>query len=375
MLRRYITAIAVTGLAWIATVWSAPRLPAPNYLPFAAAVAIATWYGGVGPGLVASVLSILSIDFSFLPPVSSVELTHSEELLDTSVFAVVALTIAATTSALRRARLLAEVRAGQLDAANRQLSEQIHEIQRLSTEVQRSREHVLGIVAHDLRNPLHRLMATAEMLEHPELEPQRRQSLLAVARRAATQMNRLISDLLDSAQVYSGRLSIERAPAAAVRVVEETIEMCAPLVEQAGVKLRMEVPQADLIIDADASRAQQALGNLVSNAVKFTPRGGRVVVRLRADGSRIIYEVEDTGPGIAAERLPQLFDSFWQGTPGDRRGIGLGLAIAKGIVEAHGGRISVKSAIGKGSTFAFDLPRIETAEFPSVDRAPAARLA
>jgi signal transduction histidine kinase len=355
-LLRYAVAITVSLAAWGLTVGLAPALGGPNYLPFAAAVAIATWYGGASAGLVTSALSIVAIDFSFLPPTSAVELTHSEELLDIAMFVVVAVAIGATTAELRRARVLAEIHAKSLVRANTELKQQIDRVQRLSAELERAREDTLGMVAHDLRNPLHLMTATTELLEDGDLPVRRRRELTAIAQRAARQMNRLIADLLDSAQMQAGRLSLALSELTLGALVTQAVETCSLTAKARGIRLEADVSDPELLVCADSARVQQVLGNLLSNALKFTEPGGQVVVRARPAGGKALVEVCDTGPGIAAEHISHLFEKFWQERAGDRRGIGLGLVIAKGIVEAHGGRLWVESTPGRGSTFAFTLP-------------------
>ena len=334
----------------------APDLPEPNYLPFVAAVALSTWYGGIGAGLVSSALSVLAIDFAFLPPVGSLELTHSEEVVDTVVFVAVAAVISATTTALRRARALAEERARALVAANTALEQQMEEVKQLSEDLQRTREDVLRTVAHDLRNPLHVIIASTAMLREPELSDERRASLGSITKRAADQMNRLLADLLDSAQIHAGHLSLELADVSLAAIVDRAAESARALADQHSIRLDVHITDATTKVRADDERIQQVLGNLIGNALKFTPPHGCITLAAHGERDRAVIRVSDTGPGIAPEQLPRLFEAFWQQRSVDRRGVGLGLGIAKGIVEAHGGTISVESTVGRGTTFSFTLP-------------------
>ena len=129
--------------------------------------------------------------------------------------------------------------------------------------------------------------------------------------------------------------------------------MLRPLAAEKGIDLVARAIPGD--VSCDRGRVQQVLSNLVGNAIKFSPPGGRVTMAARQDGPRVRFEVVDTGPGIAAADQVKLFDRFWQSDRGDRRGIGLGLSIAKGLVEAHGGQIGVESTVGAGSTFWFTI--------------------
>ena len=224
-------------------------------------------------------------------------------------------------------------------------------------EATRARDDVLAVVAHDLRNPLNTVsMAVSLMLEStpPERVQERRQ--VEIVRRAADRMNAMIQDLLDVKRMESGRLTIDAKPELPSGLVNDTIDMLRPLAAGSTIRLETSIEDNLPTVLADSARIQQVLSNLVGNAVKFTPRSGRITVCAECVGNEVRFGVIDTGPGIPAEQLPHIFGRFWQAKTSDRRGIGLGLAIAKGIVEAHNGRIWVESHVGLGSTFYFTLP-------------------
>jgi PAS domain S-box-containing protein len=220
----------------------------------------------------------------------------------------------------------------------------------------RARDQVLSYVAHDLRSPLGGISLMAELLlRHPVEEAERRRSLDAIVQ-AAGQMDRLIQDLLDVGRIEGGGLRLDAEPLAVGALVGEAMLVLEPSAAGAGVRLSMDLP-ADLPpVLADRGRLLQVLANLVENAIRFTPRGGGITLRAVASATEVTFAVADTGAGIAPEDLPRLFDRFWQAQRAGRGGAGLGLAIARGIVEAHGGRIWAESQPGQGSTFFFTLP-------------------
>ncbi len=223
----------------------------------------------------------------------------------------------------------------------------------------RARDDVLAVVAHDLRNPLNTVtMAVSLMLETtpPERVEERRQA--EIVRRAADRMNRMIQDLLDVKRMESGRLTTDLKPELPATLIHDTIDMLRPLAAGSTIRLEADIEDNLPPVLADAARVQQVLSNLVGNAVKFTPRSGRITVCAEHIEGEVRFGVIDTGPGIPAEQLPHIFGRFWQAKTSDHRGIGLGLAIAKGIVEAHNGRIWVESHVGLGSTFYFTLPTV-----------------
>lgn len=218
----------------------------------------------------------------------------------------------------------------------------------------------LAAVVHDLRNPLAAIVAGVGRVliragagdVSPDLVPQ-----LGVVRRAAERMSHLVQDLLDLARIRTGRFSIELARHAAKDLLDDAASMLRPLCEEKKLELSVEVARDGTTL-CDHARILQVLSNLVANAIKYTPRGGSIALRADVDGRDLVLTVADTGPGIAAEHLHQIFDRYWQGRPGDHGGAGLGLAIAREIVLAHGGRIWARSARGQGTEVSFTLPRL-----------------
>jgi signal transduction histidine kinase len=226
-----------------------------------------------------------------------------------------------------------------------------------ATRATRARDEVLGVVAHDLRNPLATVkMCAGALAASPE--PAQVAELTDVIRRSTEWMEHIIRDLLDVTAIEAGRLSVARAPLPLEDLLDAARAVYAPLAAERGLAFEARCAEPLDPLDADADRLLQAVGNLVGNAVKFTPAGGRVTLTASraADGRATRLEVADTGPGIAAAHLPNVFDRFWQARETRRAGAGLGLAIARGIAEAHGGTIGVDSAPGAGARFFIDIP-------------------
>lgn len=219
----------------------------------------------------------------------------------------------------------------------------------------RTREEVLGVVAHDLRNPLSVVGTTVDALTKLDLDPPMRAHLLAAGGRAVRHMNRLIADLLDVVRLETGHLSLETDVVPVAAILDEAADAAGHLADEKNVSFSIDRPATGLQLRADRERLGQVLGNLIGNAIKFTPAGGKVTLSARADEDNVTFEVADTGPGLSPEGQAHLFERFWQARS-DRRGVGLGLPIAKGIVEAHGGRIWVESKPGAGSHFFFAIP-------------------
>jgi signal transduction histidine kinase len=170
-------------------------------------------------------------------------------------------------------------------------------------------------------------------------------------------MDRLIRDLLDMASLQAGRLKLDLGQYAVDDLVREGLALLEPLAIQNRIELRTRLPREHCWVSCDRDRVFQVLSNLVGNALKFTPEGGRVTVEVEPGEELVRFSVRDTGPGIPTEALPHLFQPFWQAEGTGKKGTGLGLFISYGLVAAHGGSVEVESAPGQGSTFSFTLPR------------------
>jgi len=225
----------------------------------------------------------------------------------------------------------------------------------------RERDELMAIVSHDLRNPVNAIvMLTGALMAQSDAGapiPVELDQLQAV-RSAARQADGLIQDLQDVSRITAGRLPVNARLVSVADLVTETTELFEPTAEATELTLTCELPPDLPRVLADVSRIQQVLSNLLVNAIKFTPPGGSVFVTAREEPTqcRVRISVRDTGPGIAREDVPRLFDRYWQAPRLLRAGSGLGLFIAKGIVEAHGGHIEVDTATGIGTTMSFTLP-------------------
>jgi PAS domain S-box-containing protein len=266
-----------------------------------------------------------------------------------------------------RARVVLDAsgRPSKMVGLNRDVTEQksgeraLDDARREAVDAANAREELLAMAGHDLRNPLTAILTNASVIQR-SLEAQNPALMQRLPRqiemilKASGKMARLISDLVDYARIEAGRLPLKRKPEDARHIVEEALETLMPQAEAKHV--RIDCGPADVgIIDCDRGRIGQVLSNLVGNAIKYVPDGGEVRVRVERQGRDVLFSVADNGPGIAQEQLPFIFKRFWRGQSGET-GSGLGLYIARGIVEAHGGRIWVESQQGAGSTFHFTLP-------------------
>jgi PAS domain S-box-containing protein len=225
-----------------------------------------------------------------------------------------------------------------------------------------ARDEVLGVVSHDLRNPISAIAMCARVLEiSPPADEAKRRELLATIRESTDSVNHMIEDLLDVANIERGRLSLEVNDEEPAQLVLRAMHMFDVEAKEQGIDLDVRLATNLPLVKADGSRIVQALGNLVRNAIKFTPNGGCITIGAEGQDGSVVFAVTDTGRGISDDNQRRIFDRYWQSSEGaSARGSGLGLSIAQGIVEAHGGRIWVESTLGKGSMFAFTIPRAST---------------
>jgi len=292
----------------------------------------------------------------------------NQNLIETFVKqASVALQRRQAEEALREARDELEIRVQErtreLEEANEQLRE-LYEVEKRQRaeleEEQKIRGLFVNILAHELRTPLTPLIASAGLLKDiAAYDPKSREYRLAnlVENGAQTLASRL-DELLDLARFAVGAFTIHPEPLDLKALLEKVAPQYERLIEKKKQSIILDVPQTLPVIKADRSRLGQLLSNLLSNATKFSPEEGSITVRARSEGSELVVEVEDHGSGLSEEEQERVFKPYHRVEQDRQRfaGLGLGLAVSKQIVEAHGGRIWVKSQLGSGSTFGFSLP-------------------
>jgi signal transduction histidine kinase len=295
-----------------------------RHLVFLPLTMIVTWFWGFGPALMAAVLSTAAISWFWTEPPYHLKVT-SDLLLYFALAVVIARLVTSLQQASRRADQAA-----------------------------RAREQVLAVVAHDLRNPLAAIQLSADSLRAlvPTEGPARRQ--IDTVGRAATRMERLIADLLDATKLEQGGVDLAIADEPVEGILNEAVELFAAQAREKGLALEASGAAERGTVRCDRSRLLQVLANLLANAVRFTPAGGKVALRADVSVYSVRFEVRDTGPGIPAENQPHVFERYWHA---DRKGAGLGLFIAQSLVRAQGGKIELDSQPGLGARFFFTLPR------------------
>lgn len=226
-------------------------------------------------------------------------------------------------------------------------------------EATRLQDQFTGMISHELRTPVSAVVGHLELLRDDPLTPDQVRSV-EVAERNAARLLRLVDDLLFTARVDAGRFPLALADVDVAEVARAAVESARPAADRAGVVLALDVPDAPVVLPADAVRLAQVGDNLLSNAVKVTPAGGTVTVRVTETVDHVRFAVADTGLGIPADEVDRLFSRFFRTTTATRNavpGVGLGLAITRSVVVAHGGVMEVTSTEGEGTTFTAVLPR------------------
>jgi signal transduction histidine kinase len=225
---------------------------------------------------------------------------------------------------------------------------------------EQARRDLIAAVSHDLRTPLTALRAMAEALEDGVVaDPATTGRYLRTMQAEIGRLDALIADLFELSRLDAGELRLDRRAVVIADLIEATVLGQRALAERQGVRLDHETDGSSTVLKVDPARVQRVLANLIQNALQHTPPGGRVTVRARRDGATVEVAVADTGVGIAAHALPHVFERFYRADPARGRehgGAGLGLAIARGLVEAHGGRIWAESEVDRGTTVRFTLP-------------------
>jgi signal transduction histidine kinase len=286
-------------------------------------------------------------DAGDLTPVILVTGQHNEELLQAAVDAGITDFFPKGDLSPRRLalRIRFAIRIGRAEAESQAAV-------RTANEAARARDDVLAVVSHDLRGPLHTIGLACDALRGEIGKDALRH--LAMIERASARAERLISDLLEASAIENGGLTLARAAVDAAAIVRQATAEYELLAKEAGGKITAKLPDGSTLVSADRDRVLQVLSNLIGNALKHA-KGAPIEISLERTSADAVIAVRDGGPGITASELPHVFDRYWHGRA-KKGGAGLGLAIAKGIVDAHGGQIMAASKLGGGAEFSFTLP-------------------
>jgi PAS domain S-box-containing protein len=235
----------------------------------------------------------------------------------------------------------------------------------------RSKDFFLAFVSHELRSPLNAILGWSKILLGKKIDESTQKNALETIERSARSQAKLINDLVDSARITSGKLRLELCPVNVFEIVSTVYNSQKPTAEAKNISFELSSSQDKIAVFGDSNRLQQVFNNLISNSLKFTPEGGKIVISLETNQSSVTIRVTDNGQGIKPESLPNIFRQFSQGEEKltqDKGGLGLGLSIVKILVEKHKGKVSADSqGIGHGATFSVELPLYELTELAVAD--------
>jgi signal transduction histidine kinase len=257
-----------------------------------------------------------------------------------------------------RRMILDEVRTWTAAAA--ELQTERHQVERLRTDL-------LSTISHELRTPLTLIRTSIGLLLDSDPDEEMRQRLLRNIKGSTDRMHALVTDLLDLARLRGDRLELQIRRVDLGEMVNGVVSLMRPLLDAKEQRVKLEIPLPAPAVPGDSRRLERVLLNLLSNANTFAPPGSEITIRMRQDAREATITVQDAGPGITAAGIPHLFEQFFTERTSSSRhniGAGLGLPIARGIVEAHGGRIWVESTVGVGTTVSFALPKVSLREEP-----------
>ena len=340
-------AAAAAYMRWLFEPWLGTTVP---YITLFGAVAISVWFGGWGPAALTAVAGYLVVDFLFLEPRGEIGIHHPADVLGLTLFGASAALIIGLGEGMRRARF-------RYQASEEALRERAMQLQRADA----NKSQFLAILSHELRNPLAPLRTGVAILKLKKDAPGP-PGLYDMMDRQITQLARLIDDLLDVSRIDRGKLHLQSEPLALDAVVRSAIETSAPNIAAKSHELVVRYAQQPLHVDGDSVRLAQVISNLLNNAAKYTPNNGRIELSMRAERGQAVVSVADNGIGIAPDHLAKVFDMFVQldsSKVAGAGGLGLGLTLARSIVQQHGGTLEARSAgQGKGAEFIMRLPLV-----------------
>lgn len=342
----YIVAVLVTAFALFVRYLMTPEwgvsLPFITLYP---AIAFSAWLGGFGPGVLTTCLGAVAVAFFW--PAHFGGTSTVGDVLALVLFITVGIFVSSLTRALREARTRAERNAAELREAR-------DEAERAN----RAKDEFLAIVAHELKQPLNAMSPAVALIRQrlgrESLGPVER--TLDVLDRQITHLGRVVSDLLDASRVVRGQVTLQSRKLDALEVLRDAVEVVQPRANERQQQVLVQLPERTVIVDADPVRLQQVFLNVLANATAYTPPHGEIRVSADLDDRRVVFRIRDSGEGIAADDLPRIFGLFTRAGGRREGGFGIGLAVARNLIELHGGTIEALSdGAGRGSEFRITL--------------------
>lgn len=310
-----------------------------SLLYVASALMTAIFIGQIS-GMIAGILAGLSVGFHYIHPAGKMLSTPES-------FAFLVLTLVLVQITLFGVRVL---QAAAYEAEN---------VKTRLEEAVKIREEILAVVAHDLRQPLsafslkQQVALRALNAGKPDLAIRHMHD----GARALAEMDQLISDLLDGTKIETGKLNLNCIPIAPEEIIRQSYETYLQQATNRGLRIELSLPVKSLaLVNADLHRVPRVISNLITNAMKFTPKGGKIILSVNESPNGVEFRVRDTGPGIRSENVGNLFQKYWQDQETAHLGTGLGLYICNGVIQAHQGKLWYESAQPRGATFCFSLP-------------------
>jgi signal transduction histidine kinase len=367
--RAYLAAVLVTAAAVAARHFLFGVLVDDEpYMTFVIAVMVAAACGGLKSGLLATALGAVAGVYFFVTPYAGLRIGDAGEGLACALFVIAGVTISAICEALHGVRRRLEAKQSQLEqeVTDRQRAEAAaRESAARLKEADRHKNEFLAVLAHELRNPLAPIRNAVRMLRECGPDAPELRWGQEVIERQVEWLVRLVDDLLDVSRISRGKVELRKERVALQAIVEGAVAASRPLIEGHGHELRVALPPGLIHLDADAVRLAQVLTNLLTNAAKYTEEGGCIWLTAGRQGGDVVVSVRDTGIGIAGDKLPDLFDMFFQVEHARGRsegGLGIGLTLVRRLVELHGGTVEARSeGPGKGTEFVVRLPGADPA--------------
>ncbi|HEV3006890.1 MAG TPA: ATP-binding protein [Pirellulales bacterium] len=342
-------AIGAIVLATLLRRWLDPFLEESGFVIYFGAVVVVAWLGGLGPSLLALLLSLAAAAWFFAKPPGSAPDHPARVVLGLGFYFFVGVLTAVLSESMRGAKRRAESLAAEALRQRTALSE-----------ADRRKDEFLAILAHELRNPLSPICAALDILRLPGADARTTRWAQEVIERQDRHLVRLVDDLLDTSRITSGKIELRVEKSDLREVVTRAIETARPLIDEKRHDFDVTLPSSPVILLVDPVRLAQVIGNLLTNAAKYTEPGGRIWLSVESSHDAIELRVRDTGTGIAPEMLPRIFDLFAQdprsagASPG---GLGIGLCLVKALVELSGGKVEARSdGPGTGTEFIVHLP-------------------